>query len=149
MELDRNGLRILTPSECIAFLATGRVGRVALSKSALPTIQPVLYEMVGDTITFNASGGLLSEAAERGDIVCFEADFADSSETGLWSVVVVGKLELASSELGPDSDAPARFGTDRISLPMTIVSGRATRPDVESQIPVAVPVAASVAVRAV
>lgn len=127
MELDRNGLRILSPSECIELLASARIGRVALSNKALPTIKPVLYELDGSSITFHASGGLLSEAAVRGDIVCFEVDFADASENRLWSVVVVGKLELSSSASGASTAAPTKFGATQVSLPLTIVSGRVSR----------------------
>lgn len=127
MELDRNGLRILSTAECTEFLATARLGRVALTFKALPTIKPVLYELEGSTITFYASGGLLSEAAARGDIVCFEVDFADAGDHRLWSVVVVGKLAITSPESSSNHGTLTRFGTDKVSLPMTIVSGRASR----------------------
>ena len=127
MKLDPNGLVILSPTECMEFLATARVGRVALSYKALPTITPVLYELEGSTITFHVSGGLLSEAAARGDIVCFEVDFADADEHLLWSVVVVGKLALTSPESKSNGETHTRFGTDKVSLPMTIVSGRASQ----------------------
>lgn len=127
VELDRNGLRILNPRECVALLATARVGRVALSDRALPTVRPVIYELDESTITFHASGGLLLEAAARGDVVCFEVDFADAGENRVWSVVVVGKLRLATLEASRSATTGKRFGTHKISLPMTIVSGRATR----------------------
>ena len=126
VDLDRNGFRILNPGECIELLATARVGRVALTKNALPTIKPVLYELEGSTVTFHASGGLLSAAAERGDIVCFEVDFVDAGESRLWSVVVVGKLELESSVSAVAGDAVSKFGDDKVLLPMTMVSGRAS-----------------------
>ena len=127
VELDRNGLRILNPRECVALLATARVGRVALSDRALPTVMPVIYELDESAITFYASGGLLSQAAARGDVVCFEVDFADAGENQLWSVVVIGKLRLATPESSRSAAAGKRFGTDKISLTMTIVSGRASQ----------------------
>lgn len=123
VELDQNGLQILSPVECVELLTTARIGRIAVSKNALPTIVPVLYGVDGATVTFHASGGLLAAAAERGDIVFFEADFANGSESELWSVVVVGKLELRPSQLGATEDAALKFGADMVSLPMTIVSG--------------------------
>lgn len=88
---------------------------------------PVIYELDESAITFYASGGLLSEAAARGDVVCFEVDFADAGENQLWSVVVVGKLRLATPKSGRIAAAGKRFGTDKISLTMTIVSGRASQ----------------------
>ena len=45
--LDRNGLRILNLGECVALLGAGCLGRIALSKIALPTIMPVLYKSRG------------------------------------------------------------------------------------------------------
>lgn len=108
------------------FLATSRIGRVALSRNALPTIMPVLYKVDGHAITFNASGGLLAAAAGRGDVVCFEADYADASESDLWSVLVVGKLETGPRDARATAVAVAGFGADTVSLPMTIISGRAT-----------------------
>ncbi len=120
MELDLDGLRTLSPVECIERLASSRIGRVALSENALPTIMAVFYDVKGSAISFSGSGGLLTAAAQRGDIVCFEADHANPSETEFWSVVVVGKLEVEHGV----SDAQRGFPADRVCLPMTIMSGR-------------------------
>jgi hypothetical protein len=131
VDFDRNGLCILVPGECVALLATGRVGRIALSQSALPTIMPVLYEVVGTSVKFQASAGLLATAAERGDVVCFESDFANADERALWSVLVVGRLEIVPTDGArraavPDPLGARPFGSTSVALPMTIVSGRAT-----------------------
>ncbi len=128
MEVERRSLKILNSAECVEYLATTRVGRVALSQNALPTIIPVLYEVNESAISFQDSEGLLAAAAERGDIVCFEADCSDASERLVWSVVVVGKLQLSPVEFGihgGNGDALTMVGTDMALLPMTIVSGRA------------------------
>jgi hypothetical protein len=110
VDFDRNGLCILVPGECVALLATGRVGRIALSQSALPTIMPVLYEVVGTSVKFQASAGLLATAAERGE---------------------VGRLEIVPTDGArraavPDPLGARPFGSTSVALPMTIVSGRAT-----------------------
>jgi nitroimidazol reductase NimA-like FMN-containing flavoprotein (pyridoxamine 5'-phosphate oxidase superfamily) len=126
VELDRNGLRILSSHDCLLFLSTARIGRIALSKNALPTIMPVLFEMHGTTIRFNASGGLLEAASTRGDIVCFEVDSADQEAREMWSVVVVGKLELAPTAARSEDERRSLFGHANVSLPMTLVSGRAS-----------------------
>ncbi len=87
---------------------------------------PVVYRVDGATVVFGVSGGLLAAAAERGDVVCFEADFASADESELWSVIVVGKLRLSPLEPIASQHATARCGVGIVSLPMTIVSGQAT-----------------------
>ena len=126
VDLDRNGQRILTPAECLQVLTTTGDGRIALSEHALPIIVPVVHRVDGGTVVFGVSGGLLAAAAERGDVVCFEAGFASADATELWSVVVVGKLGLTPLESNASQHATARCGVGIVSLPMTIVSGRAT-----------------------
>lgn len=90
-------------------------------------------QVEGATATFYASGGLLAEAAARGDIVCFEADRADSE---LRSVVVIGKLRLMSPEFHARPDQTSTFGTAKVSSPMTIVSGRAATTPVSTSRPI-------------
>lgn len=109
MELDRNGLRILRRADCLALLGGARVGRIALSHNAMPIILPVMYGVEAEVIVFRADGGLLAEAARRGDVVCFETDSGDDVAGGLWSVLVLGKLE-GNGQL--------------VSLPTTILTGR-------------------------
>ena len=131
VEFERSSLKVLNSAECIGFLATTRVGRVALSQNALPTIIPVFYDVDESAISFQISERILAAAAERGDIVCFEADFTDftdASECLLWSVVVVGKLQRSPLEVGVhgrNGDGATNVGADMALLPMTIVSGRA------------------------
>ena len=131
VEFEHSSLKVLNSAECIGFLATTRVGRVALSQNALPTIIPVFYEVNESSISFQISEGVLGAAAERGDIVCFEADFTDFTDFTdclMWTVVVVGKLQLSSLEFGADGgngDAVSKAGAVMALLPMTVVSGRA------------------------
>ena len=92
---------------------------------------PVFYDVNESAISFPISEDLLAAAAERGDIVCFEADFTDftaANECLLWSVVVVGKLQRSPFEFrvnGGNGDGATKVGADTALLPMTIVSGRA------------------------
>lgn len=125
MELDLDGLRTLSTDECVELLATTRLGRVALSDKALPTIVAELYVVRGSTINLVAPGGLVVAAARRGDIVCFEADSADAEETDFWSVVVVGRLQLRRTSLDPDELPHVEVIRPFASLPMTIVTGHA------------------------
>ena len=124
VEFEHSGLKTLNSAECIGFLATTRVGRVALSQNALPTIIPVFYEVNESSINFQISEGVLRAAAERGDIVCFEADFPDCL---MWTVVVVGELQRSSLDFGAaggNGDAVSKAGAVMALLPMTVVSGR-------------------------
>ena len=101
---------------------------MALSQNALPTIIPVFYEVNESSINFQISEGVLGAAAERGDIVCFEADFTDFTDCLMWTVVVVGKLQLSTLDFGADGgngDAVSEAGAVMALLPMTVVSGRA------------------------
>lgn len=126
MELDLDGLRTLSTDECVELLATTRVGKVALSEKALPTIVAEAYVVRGSTINLVAPGGLVLAAARRGDIVCFEADSANDVETEFWSVVVVGKLQLQRAPLGAGDQPYLELAGDVVSLAMTIVTGRAS-----------------------
>ena len=124
VEFEHSGLKTLNSAECIGFLATTRVGRVALSQNALPTIIPVFYEVNESSINFQISEGVLGAAAERGDIVCFEADFPDCL---MWTVVVVGNPQPSSLDFGAaggNGDAVSKAGAVMALLPMTVVSGR-------------------------
>lgn len=102
------------------------MGRIGMSYRALPTIVPIAYDIVGTFVMFPVlDGGILKAAAGRGDIVCFQADSVDAAERELWNVVVIGKLEFSKDLLvGIDMSL---IKSDRASLPMTLVSGRAGR----------------------
>jgi len=88
---DRNGMEILSRSECLFLLATRSVGRVAVSRHALPTILPVNYAMLGEEIVFATGTGSISLAGAEEVVLAFEVDEADPVTRSGWSVVVVGK----------------------------------------------------------
>jgi len=115
---------MLNSGECIDRLRACRLGRIGMSDRALPTIEPVAYDIVGASVMFPVpKGGMLEAAADRGDIVCFQADSVDAIDHERWNVVIVGKLELSTGlVVGKDMTT---IGSNRASLPMTLVSGRA------------------------
>ncbi len=88
--LDRNGLQILSRNQCLKLLATRFIGRIGLSRDALPTILPVNYRVVDDDVIYATGTGTKSLAAARHQVVAFEVDDADSEMEIGWSVVVVG-----------------------------------------------------------
>jgi len=100
VEVDRNGLEVLSLEECLHLLDHAHVGRVGCTSGALPMIFPVNYRLVGDEILFRTNVGTKLEAATRGAVVAFEIDHHDPVEHEGWSVVVVGVArEVAESEV--------------------------------------------------
>jgi hypothetical protein len=88
--------RELDRIECIEFLESRSVGRLGLSISALPTIEPVRrYHVVGDEILLIVSGEARVEKAMCFNIVSFEVDDLDADGLGQ-HVVVVGRVVPAS-----------------------------------------------------
>lgn len=54
MEIDRNGLEVLSRDECLRLLAGMRLGRVVVTEMALPAVFPVNYALTGADIVFAA-----------------------------------------------------------------------------------------------
>ncbi|HET8616917.1 MAG TPA: pyridoxamine 5'-phosphate oxidase family protein [Actinomycetales bacterium] len=106
-----NSERILAipTDECFHLLASTTVGRVALTRKALPVILPVNYAVDGDTVVIRTRpGSLLASSRERGVVVAFEVDELDRETCSGWSVLVTGTLreitdvgELARAEQLP------------------------------------------------
>jgi nitroimidazol reductase NimA-like FMN-containing flavoprotein (pyridoxamine 5'-phosphate oxidase superfamily) len=92
-------VQTLTGDQCLNRLSQQRIGRVSLSKDALPIIVPVDYARDGDSIVFRGRHhSMLAQACDKA-VIAFEVDeFAAASDTG-WSVQVVGVATLlAESE---------------------------------------------------
>ncbi len=135
MQVEVDGLEVLSDDECRALLKEASVGRVAISINALPAVLPVNYRLLGDSILFFTSPGMKLRSALANSVIGFEVDRIDeATETG-WSVLVVG---LASLVTDPDAVASAkRLGVrpwangDRphlIRLRTDFVSGRRIPP---------------------
>jgi hypothetical protein len=90
MPLDRNGLEILPRSECLRLLGLRPVGRVALSRYALPAILPVNFCMLDDQVVFASGTGSKSLAVVSRNVIAFEADEFQPGDRSGWSVLVVG-----------------------------------------------------------
>jgi nitroimidazol reductase NimA-like FMN-containing flavoprotein (pyridoxamine 5'-phosphate oxidase superfamily) len=131
MEVDRNGLEVMTRSECLDLLGRGAVGRVGISKAALPAVFPVNYWFDGEVIFIKtgAESALLSVALDD-EVVAFEIDEVDQFEHTGWSVLVTG---LANAVPIPDESestaapiprwAPGE-GDAIVALTPSFVSGR-------------------------
>lgn len=90
MDLDDNGLEVLSRAECLRLLGSETVGRLALCTQALPAVFPVNFVMLDDQVVIRTAPRSSLARATRNAVIAFEADRIDSS-TGIgWSVMVQG-----------------------------------------------------------
>lgn len=135
MELDRNGLEVLSRDECLRLLGTAALGRVAVTNAALPTILPVGFHYDGTQILIRTGRGTKLGAATRNAVVAFEVDDVSPSTLTGWSVVVTG---VARELTEPDERVTALLtprsqwvrGDDHrvVAISTDIVSGRRVVP---------------------
>ena len=105
MQLDRNGLEVLSRPECLRLLAQSRVGRVVVTDRALPAAFPVNFALLDEDVVFLTTSGSKLEAAEGEEVMAFEVDDIDPVVQSGWSVLVQG---LACVISDPDELARAR-----------------------------------------
>ena len=89
---DRTGLDLIPADECLALLATARVGRLAIANGGSVDIFPVNYALDGRAIVFRTADGTKWRDGP-GTGVAFEVDELDEEHHTGWSVVVHGRLE--------------------------------------------------------
>jgi nitroimidazol reductase NimA-like FMN-containing flavoprotein (pyridoxamine 5'-phosphate oxidase superfamily) len=131
MEVDRNGLEVLSRDACLRLLATATLGRVGVSSGALPSVLPVNFRFDGRQILIRTGMGTKLDAAVQNAVVAFEVDEIDPVAHTGWSVLVTG---VARELTGPgelaEADVPplalwAPEGEDRvIAISTELVSGR-------------------------
>jgi nitroimidazol reductase NimA-like FMN-containing flavoprotein (pyridoxamine 5'-phosphate oxidase superfamily) len=131
VEVDRNGLEVLSREECLRLLSTAVLGRLAVSTAALPTILPVNFCFDGQRILFRTGDGTKLHAATRNAVVAFEVDDIEPAAQTGWSVVVTGVArELTQpGELDDATEQPLRRwapGPDHrvVAISTDMVSGR-------------------------
>lgn len=83
----------LSYDECRSFLATGELGRVAVSTPMGPRIIPVNYTLADGCIIFRTSPYSLLGTYARNTDLAFEVDHVDPEHKG-WSVVAVGRAHM-------------------------------------------------------
>jgi nitroimidazol reductase NimA-like FMN-containing flavoprotein (pyridoxamine 5'-phosphate oxidase superfamily) len=135
MEVDRNGLEVLSREDCLALLKTALLGRVAITTKALPSIVPVNFRFDGSEILIRTGRGTKLDAATQNAVVAFEVDEVEPSRQIGWSVVVTG---IAREITDPDELADAEKlhlerwapGPDHrvVAISTDVVSGRRVRP---------------------
>jgi nitroimidazol reductase NimA-like FMN-containing flavoprotein (pyridoxamine 5'-phosphate oxidase superfamily) len=118
---DRNGLEILSRSECMRLLESTPIGRVGVSIGALPVILPVNFAVVDGDIVIRTSAGTKLDAAAINLVVAFEVDGFDPVWHSGWSVLVQGVGEEVT-----DPDELQRLRHVRLA-PWTGVNGHFVR----------------------
>jgi nitroimidazol reductase NimA-like FMN-containing flavoprotein (pyridoxamine 5'-phosphate oxidase superfamily) len=94
MSVARKASQPLTPAQCLALLASVPVGRLVYTEEALPAVHPVNFVLLGNDVVINTGSGAKFAAAERGDVLAFEADHIDIAAQNGWSVLVVGHASV-------------------------------------------------------
>jgi nitroimidazol reductase NimA-like FMN-containing flavoprotein (pyridoxamine 5'-phosphate oxidase superfamily) len=80
----------LTREECLAYLATTPVGRVAVAREgAAPLVVPVNFVLDGEVVVFRSDTGTKLRAL-RTQPIAFQADAIDPYHRTGWSVLVEG-----------------------------------------------------------
>lgn len=100
-QFDRSRLRILSPAECLHLLGTVPIGRLVYTYAGLPAIRLVNFVVDDDTIVFSTGQGEKFRAAERGDVVAFEADDMDVERHLGWTVTAIGHLSVVTHDEEP------------------------------------------------
>ncbi|MEV0289635.1 MULTISPECIES: pyridoxamine 5'-phosphate oxidase family protein [unclassified Kribbella] len=101
---DRSRLEILSTAECLRLLRSVPLGRLVYTDGGLPAVRLVNFVLDDDTIVFSTGPGDKLRAAERGDVVAFEADDVDAERHLGWTVTAVGHLSVVT----PDEIAAVR-----------------------------------------
>ncbi|GAA2806236.1 pyridoxamine 5'-phosphate oxidase family protein [Kribbella solani] len=101
---DHSRLEIVSRAECLRLLRSVPLGRLVYTAGGLPAIRLVNFLLDADTIVFSSGQGDKFRAAERGDVVAFEADDVDLDRHIGWTVTAIGHLSVVS----PDEAAELR-----------------------------------------
>jgi nitroimidazol reductase NimA-like FMN-containing flavoprotein (pyridoxamine 5'-phosphate oxidase superfamily) len=83
-------VEVLSDEQCVARLSRQPIGRLSVTKDAMPVIVPVNFVVDGTSIVFRTHPhGLLARACDNA-VVAFEVDeFSETADAG-WSVLIVG-----------------------------------------------------------
>ncbi|TCC30796.1 pyridoxamine 5'-phosphate oxidase family protein [Kribbella speibonae] len=97
-QFDHSRLEIVSRSECLRLLRSVPVGRLVYTNGGLPAVRLVNFLLDDDTVVFSSGRGDKLRAAERGDVVAFEADEVDLERHIGWTVTAIGHLSVVTRE---------------------------------------------------
>ena len=132
--IDHAGLQTLPFEDCLRLLASVPVGRVGFASDGELVILPVNHAVDGQDVVFRTAAGSKLSAAEKQDVVAFEADSYDPRTRAGWSVLVTGRAEVVyeDSEVERLSGLGLQAGPSSVERPFwilirpTSVTGRQT-----------------------
>lgn len=99
---DQSRLAVISSAECMRLLESVPVGRLVYTRGGLPAVRLVNFVLDEDTIVFATGRGDKFQAAERGDVVAFEADALDAERHLGWTVTAVGHLSVVTPDEADD-----------------------------------------------
>ena len=120
----------LSEIECRQLLGTHTIGRVGVTSGGLPQILPVCYLYDDGVIVFRTGAGTKLRAAANGDVLAFEVDHFDPASGQGWSVLVLGRASILTTEHEHDGlptlDGPTISGERNhyVRLHCELVTGR-------------------------
>ena len=119
----------LSEAECRRLLGCHTLGRVGMTSGGLPLILPVHYVYDDGVIVFRTGAGSKLRAAVNGDVLAFEVDTYDAASGRGWSVMVLGRATVLTTEHGPAElstlgPAPAGERNHYVRLFCEVVTGR-------------------------
>jgi nitroimidazol reductase NimA-like FMN-containing flavoprotein (pyridoxamine 5'-phosphate oxidase superfamily) len=88
----------LSEAECRRLLSCHTLGRVGITSGGLPLILPVHYLYDDGVIVFRTGAGTKLRAAASGDVLAFEVDTYDPESRLGWSVMVLGRATVVTTE---------------------------------------------------
>ncbi|WP_329478746.1 pyridoxamine 5'-phosphate oxidase family protein [Kribbella sp. NBC_01484] len=97
-QFDHSRLQIVSRADCLELLESVPLGRLVYTYGGLPAVRLVNFVLDDDTIVFSTATGDKFRAAERGDVVAFEADDVDLERHLGWTVTAIGHLSVVSPE---------------------------------------------------
>ncbi|TDW86555.1 pyridoxamine 5'-phosphate oxidase family protein [Kribbella sp. VKM Ac-2566] len=97
-QFDSSRLEIIGPADCVRLFASVPLGRLVYTHGGLPAVRLVNFVVDEDTIVFSTGQGDKFRAAERGDVVAFEADEVDAERHVGWTVTAIGHLSVVTDD---------------------------------------------------
>jgi transcriptional regulator with XRE-family HTH domain len=124
----------MDPSECLAIIESGGIGRIVFSEERGPVALPVNFRIIGEHVAF-LTGQTTSFVTQRGgDEVSFEVDRIDNALTEGWSVLLTGPCQVSTDPLEVDEArlrgvAPWAGGVHDalVTISPRVISGRRIR----------------------
>jgi nitroimidazol reductase NimA-like FMN-containing flavoprotein (pyridoxamine 5'-phosphate oxidase superfamily) len=95
---DHAGLETLPFEACLRLLASVPLGRVGFCADGEVVVLPVNHAIDGQDVVFRTARGSKLAAAEKQDLVAFEADDYDGQTRSGWSVLMTGRAAVVDED---------------------------------------------------